>query len=160
MGLAARARIGVIDVQALSFLPQATASAAKAALNALGTPLVQEGTWLRHSDGFLAQVDWDCTALWPAVVLVLAMGVFGKARGQALRGLVPALCGAVVFITLVNQLRVIAVIWVGVHAPAAFVWVHEAASPFWLVGAGAGYLVVMLGRGEPRWQAARVQAAG
>lgn len=139
---------GAADAVLLSLPPQATAAAARAVLAELGTPLMQEGPWLRHASGFVAEVGWDCTAFWPALVLVLAMALFGRARGQALRGLMPAFVAAVVFITLINQVRLIAVLWVGVHAPAAFGWVHEAASPLLLVGAGAAFLVLALGRGD------------
>ncbi|MBL8326680.1 MAG: exosortase/archaeosortase family protein [Rubrivivax sp.] len=128
----------------LDTLLQATIALAQSALAVLGTPLVRQGELLRHAGGFVAQVDLSCTALWPAAMGSMALCVAGALRGCAPLRLAGLVAGGVGVIALVNQLRLVGVIWVGVHAPAHFEWVHVAAGPMLLVAAGAALVFVAL----------------
>ena len=121
----------------LDALQWATASVAQAMLAALGTPFAWQGEWLIHAGGFVAQVDLDCTALWPAVVLLAALAAFGSMARVPLRRLVIAAMWGVSVVMLVNQLRLVAVLWAGAHQPAHFTGIHEVAGPLLLVVAGA-----------------------
>lgn len=140
----------------LDTLLHATAALAQSALALLGTPLVRQGELLRHAGGFAAQVDLSCTALWPAMMLSLALCVAGALRRAAPLRLAGFVAGGIGVIALVNQLRLVGVIWVGVHAPAHFEWVHVAAGPLLLVAAGAALAFAALAQPGLR----RVSGAG
>jgi exosortase/archaeosortase family protein len=126
----------------------ATTALAQSALALLGTRLEWEGEVLRHAGGFAAQVDLSCTALGPAAILSLALLVAGALNRLDPLRLAAALAFGVLIITLVNQLRLVAVLWVGVHAPAHFGWVHVAAGPLLLVATGATLVFAVLA--QPR----------
>lgn len=132
----------------LEALQSGTTALAQATLAWLGTPLQREGDLLRHAGGFVAQVDASCTAAWPASLLALALGV-----AAALGRTVPARIAAAIVlgtmaIAAANQLRLVVALWVGVHAPAHFHWVHVAAGPLLMVVVGAAVVHAMLLRGE------------
>ncbi len=126
----------------------ATAAAAQAALAAVGTPLTLRGDVLHHANGFAAHVNFDCTACWPALLLSLALvlsrrlppGTFMLPRVRRLPAATIAL--GVAAMVAVNQLRLVAVVWIGVHAPAHFGWLHEIAGPLLLVAAGLAFVVL------------------
>lgn len=132
----------------LDTLQSSTLALAQAALARLGTPLTREGDLLRHADGFVAQVDVSCTAAWPAMLLTLALGVAAALGRTELTRLGLAIVFGTMIMALVNQLRLTAALWVGVHAPAHFHWVHAAAGPLLLVAVGAAVVHVMLLRGR------------
>lgn len=138
----------------MQLLLEGTTALAQGALAWLGTPMRREGDLLRHAAGFAAQVDLSCTALAPAAMLALALAVAGALRRVAPLRLLTAVALGVGVIALVNQLRLVAVLWVGVHAPAQFEWVHVAAGPLLLVAAGAAWVFGVLA-GPARPAAAR-----
>jgi len=110
---------------------------AQAAVGALGTPLALQGDLLRHAGGFAVQVGLECTALIPALVLVAVLAAFGWMGRTSPSRLVRAMLFSVAVITLINQLRLVGVIWVGVHAPQHFAWVHEVLGPLLMIAVGA-----------------------
>lgn len=136
--------------QVLQALREATAAAAQWMLAALGTPVLRQGEWLQHAGGFTAEVHLDCTALWPAVVLVSLLVLFGSQARVGVPRLVRASAWGVGVVALVNQLRLVGTVWLGVHAPAHWTFVHEVMGPLALVAAGAGVVVVMV-KGLPSW---------
>jgi exosortase/archaeosortase family protein len=109
-------------------LSWATARAAAAGLAALGTPVVLQGDLLRHGGGFVAQIHRDCTVLWPAWLLLTGLAL-SLPRRTATTPLLIAMIIGVLFMAAVNQVRLVAVIWAGVHAPDAFGWLHEGLAP-------------------------------
>ena len=129
----------------LSALQWLTAGTAQAALSALGTPFVWQGDLMRHADGFAAQVDLDCTALWLAWLLIGGLVLFGLTGRGSPRRLLPAMLVGVAMIAVVNQLRLMAMLWLGVHMPQQFGWVHEWLSPLLLVALGGGFVALALG---------------
>ena len=129
----------------LSALQWATAGVAQAALCALGTPFDWQGDLLRHADGFAGQVDLDCTLLWLAWLLIGGLVLFGLANHSSPRRLLPAMLLGVVLIAVANQLRLVAMLWLAVHAPLQFGWVHEWASPLLLVALGGGFVALAVG---------------
>ena len=130
----------------LPALQWATAGAAQAALSALGTPFERQGDLLRHAQGFVAQVDLDCTALWLAWLLIGGLVLFGLTGRRPPHRLMPAMALGAAMILVVNQLRLVAMLWLGVHAPQQFGWVHEWLSPLLLVALGGGYVAWAVGR--------------
>jgi len=117
----------------------ATAGSALSWLAALGTPLARDGTLLLHAQGFVAEVHATCTALLPAALLCVAVAL--HPRASPARRFIGMLCG-VVCVVLVNQFRLVGVIWVGVHAPPWFELAHGWAAPVALVTATAAFVVV------------------
>lgn len=134
----------------LQGLREATAAAAQWLLAALGTPVQRHGEWLRHAGGFTAEVHLDCTALWPAVVLVSLLVLFGTQARVGVPRLVRASAWGVGVVALVNQVRLVGTVWLGVHAPAHWTFVHEVMGPLALVAAGAVVVVAMV-KGLPSW---------
>jgi exosortase/archaeosortase family protein len=127
-------------------LQEATGALAQQLLGAAGTPLVREGERLRHAAGFVAEVDLGCTALAPALVLIAALVMVGKARREPpFRLALAALVGAGI-IGLVNEIRLAIVLWTGVHAPERWFWVHDLLGPFLLLGAGAAIIATWMMR--------------
>lgn len=111
-----------------------TAQASAAFLAAIGLPVTQELTRLTHSSGFSCEIDAACTALVPA--LLLAAAIIGWRASWRAR-----LIGAVVGVgalLIVNQLRLVSLVWLGVQAPVWFelmhVWLWPAALLFVTVG--------------------------
>lgn len=116
--------------QPLLALNVATANAAIAWLAAAGVPLVREGTLVMHAQGLVTEVHQVCTLLLPAALLAVGIAMHPQGRvGQKLTGV---LLGVGV-VAVVNQCRLVGVIWVGVHAPTLFDVVHGWLAPAWLV---------------------------
>lgn len=134
---------------ALQALLEATAAGAQHSLAWLGTPLQRQGERLHHAGGFVAEVHLDCTALWPAVVLVALLVLFGLLARVSLRRLASAAALGVGAVALVNQVRLVGTLWLAVHVPAAWPLAHEFVGPLLLVMAGAGVVVAMV-KGLPR----------
>ncbi len=146
-------------LQAPQALPVATAAAAQWLLAALDTPVQRHGEWLQHAGGFTAEVHLDCTALWPAVVLVSLLVLFGAQARVGVPRLVRAATWGVGVVALVNQMRLVGTVWLGVHAPAHWTLVHEVVGPLALVAAGAGVVVAMV-KAPPSWARAASPGVG
>lgn len=130
-------------------LQWATTLVAQAMLAWLGTPMSWQGDQLGHASGFVAQLHGDCTAWWPALGLLIALGGFGALAQVPARRLVPGAAAGVLVMALINQARLVAVLWTGVHTPALFGWMHEVLGPLMLVAAGAA-VVALTVRGRDR----------
>lgn len=117
-------------------LNTATADAATAWLALAGVALVRDGTLLLHAHGFATEVHQVCTALLPATLL--AVGIAMHPRAGAGHKLLGILWGTAV-VVLVNQCRLVGVIWVGVQAPSLFGLVHGWLAPAALLGLTLGY---------------------
>ena len=115
----------------LRALNEATAEAAAAWLVAAGVPVWRDGTLVIHPQGFATEVHQVCTALLPALLLIVAIAM--HPRGSAGHKLAGMLLGAAV-VVLVNQCRLAGVIWVGVQAPGWFGLVHGWLAPVVLAG--------------------------
>ena len=124
----------------LSWLQGLTLTLLKEALALLATPLVQQGALLLHVNGFAAEIHRDCTALWPALVLLAGLVGVAHQIGAPPRPVLIGMLAAVAWMALVNQCRLVGVIWVGVHAPQHFDAVHDFGAPLLLVLAGLGFL--------------------
>jgi exosortase/archaeosortase family protein len=114
----------------------ATAEAARTWLALVGVVLAREGTLLLHAQGFATEVHQVCTALLPGVLL--AAGIAMHWHGRAGARLLGLLAGVAV-VVLVNQCRLVAVVWVGVQAPALFGVVHGWLAPAALVALTTAY---------------------
>ena len=111
-------------------LNTATADAAMVWLATAGVPLAREGTLVLHARGFATEVHQACTLLLPSALLWVGITMHPHGRpGQKLAGM---LLGVVV-VALVNQCRLVGVIWVGVQAPEWFGVVHGWLAPAWLL---------------------------
>lgn len=117
-------------------LNAATADAAIAWLALAGVSLWRDGTLLLHAQGFATEVHQVCTALLPAALL--GVGIAMHPRGRASHKLLGVLLGTAL-VVLVNQCRLVGVIWVGVQAPWLFGWVHGWLAPAALLGLTLGY---------------------
>jgi len=133
----------------LAMLQWATTLVAQTMMAWLGTPMSWHGDQLSHAGGFVAQLHADCTAWWPAWCAVFAVAAWGAWVGLPVRRtMVGALAGLLAMV-LVNQARLVAVLWAGVHAPAAFDLAHEVLGPLLLVATGAAVVAVTV-RGHGR----------
>ena len=121
-------------VEALAPLSLATAWATQWSLDALGLHVARAGTILAHPGGFSYRIDPACTALAPAGLLAAMLWV--------LRARVIVLIGAVFLMTLLNQVRLASLMWVGVRMPADFDAVHELVWPSLLSIIGVAFLLV------------------
>jgi exosortase/archaeosortase family protein len=128
----------------LQALCEATAASAQWMLAALGTSMQRRGEWLHHPGGFVAEVHLDCTAFWPAVVLVGVLALFGSLARVSTRRFALAAAWGVLALVILNQLRLAGTLWLGVHAPAYWTLMHEVAGPLLMVAAGAAVVVVMV----------------
>ncbi len=117
-------------------LNAATADAARAWLAALGVPLTRDGTLVRHATGFVTEVHQVCTLLLPAALL--AAGIAMHPHGSLGRKLAGVMLGVLV-VALVNQCRLVGVIWVGVALPQWFDAVHGALAPAVLLALTTAY---------------------
>ncbi|MBI5716443.1 MAG: exosortase/archaeosortase family protein [Burkholderiales bacterium] len=123
----------------------ATAELARAMLERLDTPLAWQGDRLHHgASGFVAQMHFDCTAGWLVAVLLLAMTALGSLARVPWRRLARWAAVGMAVIVVLNQLRLVVVLWVGVHAPALFDVMHEWVSPLALVAMGAAIVMAAL----------------
>jgi exosortase/archaeosortase family protein len=117
-------------------LNTATADAAMAWLAAMGLTLTRDGTLVAHAGGFVTDVHQLCTLLLPAAVL--AAGIAMHPHGRAGAKLAGALVGVAV-VAVVNQCRLVGVIWVGVRAPDVLGLAHGWLAPAWLVALTLAY---------------------
>lgn len=101
----------------------------------IGLPVMRDSTQLAHAGGFSCEIDYTCTALIP--VLLLSAGIFAwRARWHwRLRGV---LVGSLLLVG-VNQLRIVSLVWLGVHSPAWFDAAHLWFWPLVLIVITAGY---------------------
>lgn len=117
-------------------LNAATADVAIAWLALAGLPLARAGTLVMHAQGFVTEVHQVCTLLLPAALLAAGMAMHPHGSlGNRLAGMMLG----VVVVALVNQCRLVGVIWVGVHAPAWFGVVHGWVAPAWLAALTTAY---------------------
>lgn len=142
----------------LASLQWATAAGAQTSLSWLGTPLSWQGDRLAHANGFVAQVHADCTAAWPALWLMAALVIFGVPAQVPWRRLAAAAVLGAFAMVVVNQLRLVAVLWTGVHAPELFAWVHELLGPLLLVATGATIVAIGVRGARPHAAPAAVPA--
>jgi exosortase/archaeosortase family protein len=112
-----------------------TAAATAQLLAVLGLPVARELNVLVHAGGFACEIDLACTALVPAALLTAALLTWPRPWPARLA----AVAGGVVWLELVNQLRLTSLVWVGVHAPAGFDVLHRWVWPALLALAAAGY---------------------
>lgn len=116
-------------------LTAVTAVATAQMLAVLGLPVVREFNMLTHAGGFGYEIDIACTALVPAVLLTAAILPW-RHSWPARLGLA---AGGIVWLALVNQLRLVSLMVVGVYAPAWFDVLHQWLWPALLALAAAGY---------------------
>ena len=117
-------------------LNAATADVAIAWLSLVSVSLVREGTMVLHAQGFVTEVHQVCTLLLPAALLTAGIAMHPHGRvGDKLAGM---LLG-VALVAVVNQCRLVGVIWVGVMAPDLFGAVHGWLAPAWLVALTTAY---------------------
>lgn len=112
-----------------------TAAATAHMLVVLGLPVVRELNVLTHAGGFGYEIDIACTALVPAALLTAAILPWRRSW-PARFGLA---AGGIVWLALVNQLRLVSLMVVGVYAPAWFDVLHQWLWPALLALAAAGY---------------------
>lgn len=119
-----------------------TAQLTAAMLGAVGVPVAREAAVLTHASGFACSIYQACTAFTPAALLAAAVLSSPLPWPARLTGVA---VGTALLIGL-NQLRLISVVWIGVHAPQLFDFVH-----FWLwhailIAATAGYWLAWMSR--------------
>jgi len=146
--LAAMLIIVLAALWAIQIFPQAdivftplnilTAQASAAFLAAIGLPVTQELTRLTHSSGFSCEIDASCTALVPALLLAAAILGWRASWRARLIGVVVGV-GALL---IINQLRLVSLVWLGVQAPAWFELTHVWLWPATLLFVTAGYWYV------------------
>ena len=97
-----------------------TAQASAAMLSGMGFPMVQEQTLLTHAAGFSGDIDYACTALIPATLLAAAILPWPASWQWRLMGV---LVGTALVI-LLNQLRIVSLVFLGVRESAWFDVAH------------------------------------
>jgi exosortase/archaeosortase family protein len=112
-----------------------TAQLTSAMLAVVGLPVARDAVVLTHASGFACEIYHACTAFTPVVLLAAAILPWPASWRARLLGVV---VGAA-FLMVLNQLRLISLVWLGVYAPQFFDFVH-----FWLwhavlIAATAGY---------------------
>lgn len=133
----------------LATLQWATALVAQAMLAWLGTPMSWHGDQLSHAGGFVAQLHADCTAWWPACGMLIALASVAAWVGVPARRTMAGAAAGLFAMVLVNQVRLVAVLWAGIHAPAFFHFAHEVLGPLLLVATGAAIVALTVrGRGS------------
>lgn len=103
-----------------------TAQLSAVILAGIGLPMSRESTLLTHTGGFSCEIDFACTALIP--ILLLSAGIFAWRARRAQQWLA-VFVGSLLLVG-VNQLRIVSLVWLGVHAPA---WLDIAHLWFWPV---------------------------
>jgi exosortase/archaeosortase family protein len=109
-------------------------------LAAIGLPVTREAATLVHAGGFACEVDVACTALIPAALLAATMAVVRATPRTHFTGIV---IGALLLV-LVNQLRLVSLVWLGVHAPGYFDVAHNLLWPALLILTIGGYGFIWL----------------
>lgn len=90
----------------------------------LGLPILRESTFLTHTGGFSCEIDFACTALIP--ILLLSAGIFSW-RAERSQQWLAVLIGSLLLFGI-NQLRIVSLVWLGVHSPG---WLDIAHLWFW-----------------------------
>jgi len=119
----------------LAPLELVTAQLTAAMLGWIGLPVAREATVLVHAEGFACEIYHTCTAFTPVVFLVAAIASWPAPRRARILGV---LVGAVLLV-LLNQARLVSLVWAGVHVPHVFGVAHTMAWPALLILATAGY---------------------
>lgn len=109
-------------------------------LAAIGLPVMREAATLVHAGGFACEIDVACTALIPAVLLAAPMAVLRATPRARLMGIILG----TLLVVLVNQLRLVSLVWLGVHAPGYFDVAHNLLWPVLLILTGSGYGLIWL----------------
>jgi exosortase/archaeosortase family protein len=109
-------------------------------LAAIGLPVMRDATTLFHAGGFACEIDVACTALIPAALLATLMALLRATPRAHFMGIV----SGVLLVVLVNQLRLVALVWLGVLAPGYFDVAHNLLGPLLLILTGGGYGLVWL----------------
>jgi exosortase/archaeosortase family protein len=104
-------------------------------LAAIGLPVMRDAATLVHAGGFACEIDVACTALIPAALLAAVMALLRSTPRAHLMGII----SGVLLVVLVNQLRLVSLVWLGVHAPGYFDVAHNLLGPVLLLLTGAGY---------------------
>jgi exosortase/archaeosortase family protein len=112
-----------------------TAQLTAAMLNLVGLPVVREAVVLTHAGGFACEIYQACTAFTPVALLAAAI-LFSPASWRA--RLVGVVVGAA-FLIVLNQLRLISLVWLGVYAPRLFDFAHVWLWHALLIAATGGY---------------------
>jgi exosortase/archaeosortase family protein len=115
-------------------IEELTAQLTAAMLAAVGEPVVREAAVLVHGGGFACAITRACTALIPAVLLAAAL----LSQPLPWRTRLIALLAGTALVVAVNQLRLVSLVWLGVHAPGLFQTGHALVWPAVLVLASAG----------------------
>lgn len=121
-------------VALLTPLGTVTAAATAHMLAVFGLPVMRELNVLVHAGGFACEIDIACTALIPAALLSAA--ILSRSRSWPAR-----LAGAgagIAALVLVNQLRLVSLVWIGVHAPQWFDVMHAWVWPLLLAFTAGG----------------------
>lgn len=90
----------------------------------MGLPMLRETTLLTHTGGFSCEIDFACTALIP--ILLLSAGILSW-RAERSKQWLAVLIGSLLLFAL-NQVRIVSLVWLGVHAPG---WLDIAHLGFW-----------------------------
>lgn len=117
-----------------------TAQLTASMLAAIGLPVMREAATLAHAGGFACEIDVACTALIPATLLAASMAVVRATPRAHFTGI---MIGALLMV-LVNQLRLVSLVWLGVHAPGYFDMVHNLLWPALLILTIGGYGFIWL----------------
>ena len=119
-----------------------TAQLTATMLGAVGLPVAREAAVLTHASGFACSIHHACTAFTPVALLAAAVLAFPVAWRARLTGV--ALGTA--FLVALNELRLVSVVWIGVHAPPLFDVVHLWLWHAILIAATAGYWLAWVKR--------------
>lgn len=114
-----------------------TASVTAVMLDAIGLPVTRELNLLTHASGFAGEIDFTCTALAPAVLL----GAVVFAWPASWRARFLAALAAVSLMILLNQLRLVTLVSVGVFAPHGFNVAHLLVWPALMLITAFSFLV-------------------
>lgn len=112
-----------------------TATLTEIMLLAVGLPVMRNGTVLTHAGGFSCEIDFSCTVLIPAALLGAVLLALPAARFRRWAGMAVALG----VLALLNQLRLMSLVGLGVYAPAWYDLVHGWMWPALLALAVIGY---------------------
>ena len=109
-------------------------------LAAIGLPVMREAATLVHAGGFACEIDVACTALIPAVLLAASMGLLRATPRAHLMGIM----FGVLLVVLVNQWRLVSLVWLGVYVPGYFDVAHNLLWRALLILTGSGYGLIWL----------------
>lgn len=112
-----------------------TARLTAAMLYAVGLPVLSEGTVISHAGGFASEIGSGCTALIPALLLAAAVLGWPASRRARFIGVV----GGTAWMVVLNQVRLVSLVWIGVHDPGFFGIAHDGLWPVLLLLAGVVY---------------------